>query len=79
MAGGAVRHRPNWETLIEIARCPLQEGYVECGYFVLAFMREITLTVDGLHTLQQKDFYIETDLALVRREWSIYVSEFIQY
>ena len=71
MAGEGVRQRRNWETLIETARCPLQEGYVECGYFVLAFMREITLTVDGLDTLQLKDFYIDSDLALIRLEWAI--------
>ncbi|GMN63044.1 hypothetical protein TIFTF001_032113 [Ficus carica] len=44
------------------------EGYVECGYFVLAFMREITLTIDGLVALQTKDFYTDADMSLVRQE-----------
>ncbi|GMN31552.1 hypothetical protein TIFTF001_046526 [Ficus carica] len=44
--GRGVRQRRNCQTLIDTARCPIHEGYVECGYFVLAFMREITLTVD---------------------------------
>ncbi|GMN66892.1 hypothetical protein TIFTF001_035954 [Ficus carica] len=63
-----IRKRRNCETLIGILRCPIQEGYVECGYFVLAFMREITLNVDGLVVLQTKDFYTDVDMSLVRQE-----------
>ena len=77
--GRGVRQRRNWETLIDTARCPIQEGYVECGYFVLAFMREITLTVDGLAALQTKDFYTDDDMSLVRQEWARFVMQFIQY
>ncbi|GMN65297.1 hypothetical protein TIFTF001_034361 [Ficus carica] len=66
--GRGVRQRRNWETLIDTARCPIHEGYVECSYFVLAFMREITLTVDGLAALQTKDFYIDADMSLVWQE-----------
>ncbi|GMN67716.1 hypothetical protein TIFTF001_036777 [Ficus carica] len=62
-----VRKQRNYETLIDIDRCPLQEGYVECGYFVLAFMREITLTFDGLSLLQTKDIYIDIDMSIVRQ------------
>ena len=77
--GRGVRQRRNWETLIDTARCPIQEGYVECGYFVLAFMREITITVDGLAALQTKDFYTDADMSLVRQEWARFVMQFIQY
>ncbi|GMN58632.1 hypothetical protein TIFTF001_027735 [Ficus carica] len=77
--GRRVRQRRNWETLIDTTRCPIKEGYVECGYFVLAFMREITLTVDGLATLQTKDFYTDDDMSLVRQEWARFVMQFIQY
>ena len=48
MVGRGVRKRREYETLIDIVCCLIQECYVECGYFVLVFMREITLTVDGL-------------------------------
>ncbi|GMN69335.1 hypothetical protein TIFTF001_038385 [Ficus carica] len=72
LVGRGVRRRQNWETLIDTARCPIQEGYVECGYFVLSFMREITLTVDGLTALQTKDFYTAADMSLVRQEWVSY-------
>ncbi|GMN64664.1 hypothetical protein TIFTF001_033727 [Ficus carica] len=77
--GRKVRQRRNWETLIDTARCPIQEGYVECGYFVLAFMREITLTVDRLATLQTKDFYTDADMSFVWQEWARFVMQFIQY
>ena len=74
-----IRQRRNGETLIDTVRCPIQEGYVECGYFVLAFMREIILTVDGLTALQTKDFYTDDDMSLVRKEWANFVMRFIEY
>ncbi|GMN61822.1 hypothetical protein TIFTF001_030906 [Ficus carica] len=58
-----MRQRHNWQTLIDTVRCPIQKGYVECGYFVLAYMREITFTVDGLAVLQTKDFYTDADMS----------------
>ncbi|GMN31243.1 hypothetical protein TIFTF001_046499 [Ficus carica] len=51
LVGNGIRQQRNWQTLIDTVRCPIQEGYVECGYFVLAFIREITFTVDGLDVL----------------------------
>ncbi|GMN28449.1 hypothetical protein TIFTF001_041174 [Ficus carica] len=74
-----IRQRRNWQTLIDTVRCPIQEGYVECGYFVLAYMREITFTVDGLAVLQTKDFYTDADMSLVRNEWANFVMRFIHY
>ncbi|GMN19581.1 hypothetical protein TIFTF001_049931 [Ficus carica] len=68
LVGSGIRQRRNWQTLIDTVRCPIQEGYVECGYFVLAYMREITFTVDGLAVLQTKDFYTDADMSLVRNE-----------
>ena len=65
--------------LIDIVRYPIQEGYVECIYFVLAFMREITLIVDGLASHQTKDLYTDADMSLVRQEWATFVMRFIQY
>ncbi|GMN27127.1 hypothetical protein TIFTF001_051564, partial [Ficus carica] len=73
LVGSGIRQRRNWQTLIDTVRCPIQEGYVECGYFVLAYMREITFTVDGLVVLQTKDFYTDADMSLVRNEWANFV------
>ncbi|GMN64903.1 hypothetical protein TIFTF001_033979 [Ficus carica] len=79
LVGSGIRQRRNWQTLIDTVRCPIQEGYVECGYFVLAYMREITFTVDGLAVLQMKDFYTDADMSLVRNEWANFVMRFIHY
>ncbi|GMN51819.1 hypothetical protein TIFTF001_020977 [Ficus carica] len=79
LVGRGIRQRRNCETLVDFVRCPIQEGYVECGYFVLAFMQEITFIVNGLTVLQTKDFYIDVDMSLVRQEWATFVMRFIQY
>ena len=68
LVGRGIRQLCNCQTLIDTVQCPIQEGYVECGYFVLAFMREITFTVDGLDVLRTKDFYTDADMSLVRHE-----------
>ncbi|GMN29648.1 hypothetical protein TIFTF001_041344, partial [Ficus carica] len=68
-----LKKQRNYDTLIDTARCHIQEGYIECGYFVLAFMREITLTVDGLALLQTKDLYTDAGISLVRQEWATFV------
>ncbi|GMN69968.1 hypothetical protein TIFTF001_039013 [Ficus carica] len=79
LVGRGITKRRNCKTLIQTARCPIQQGNVQCGYFVLGFMREITLNVDGLALLQNKTSYNEADLNLVRQEWTTYVMSFIQY
>ncbi|GMN62894.1 hypothetical protein TIFTF001_032028 [Ficus carica] len=79
LVGRGITKRRNCKTLIQTARCPIQKGNVQCGYFVLGFMREITLNVDGLALLQNKTSYNEADLNLVRQEWTTYVMSFIQY
>ncbi|GMN19381.1 hypothetical protein TIFTF001_039791 [Ficus carica] len=79
LVGRGITKRRNCKTLIQTARCPIQQENVQCGYFVLGFMREITLNVDGLALLQNKTSYNEADLNLVRQEWTTYVMSFIQY
>ncbi|GMN69108.1 hypothetical protein TIFTF001_038158 [Ficus carica] len=79
LVGQGITKRRNCKTLIQTARCPIQQGNVQCGYFVLGFMREIMLNVDGLALLQNKTSYTEDDLNLVRQEWTTYVMSFIQY
>ncbi|GMN71953.1 hypothetical protein TIFTF001_052748 [Ficus carica] len=79
LVGRGITKRRNCQTLIQTAQCPIQQGTVQYGYFVLGFMREITLTVDGLALLQNKTSYTEAELNLVRQEWTTYVMCFIQY
>ena len=76
--GRGITKRRNGKTLIQTARCPIQQGNVQCGYFVLGFMREIMLNVHGLALLQTKTSYSEAELNLVRQEWTAYVMSFVQ-
>ena len=79
MVRRGVRKWWNYETLIDTICCPIQKGYVECGYFVLAIMWEISLTVDELALLQTTDFYTDVNMSLVRQEWATFVMWFKQY
>ncbi|GMN22744.1 hypothetical protein TIFTF001_045699 [Ficus carica] len=74
LVGRGIKKRRNYEMLIDTVHC-----HMHGGYFVLAFMREITLTVDGLVSLQTNDFYTDADMSLVRQEWATFIIRFIQY
>ncbi|GMN72002.1 hypothetical protein TIFTF001_052756, partial [Ficus carica] len=45
--GEGIRRRRDCKTKISNRPCPLQEGSVECGYFILGFMRDIVLNGIG--------------------------------
>ncbi|GMN67300.1 hypothetical protein TIFTF001_036352 [Ficus carica] len=75
--GEGIRRRRDCKTKISNRPCPLQEGSVECGYFILGFMRDIVL--NGIDALESKQFYTSEDLDLIKREWSGHVMEFINY
>ena len=49
---GIRRRRRDCKTKISNRPCPLQEGSVECGYFILDFMRDIVL--NGIDVLESK-------------------------
>ncbi|GMN47898.1 hypothetical protein TIFTF001_017072 [Ficus carica] len=66
--GEGIRRRRDCKTKISNRTCPLQEGSVECGYFILGFMRDIVL--NGIDALESKQFYTSEDLDLIRGEWS---------
>ncbi|GMN73194.1 hypothetical protein TIFTF001_054836 [Ficus carica] len=66
--GEGIRRRRDCKTKILNRPCPLQEGSVECGYFILDFMRDIVL--NGIDALESKQFYTSEDLDLIRGEWS---------
>ncbi|KAI3809261.1 hypothetical protein L1987_25232 [Smallanthus sonchifolius] len=62
-------------------QCPCQPGSIECGYYMLKFMREIV--DEGVEILannnvgRRKDEYTDDDIDGVREEWSNFVSNFI--
>ncbi|GMN30285.1 hypothetical protein TIFTF001_044443 [Ficus carica] len=66
--GEGIRRRRDCKTKFSNRPCPLQEGSVECGYFILGFMRDIVL--NGIDALESKQFYTSEDLDLIRGEWS---------
>ena len=74
---GIRRRRRDCKTKISNRPCPLQEGSVECGYFILCFMRDIVL--NGIDALESKQFYSSENLDLIRGECSRHVMEFINY
>ena len=76
-AGVNMRH--NRRTTFTVCTCPTQPGNIECGFFVLRFMRDIIFNVDGLSVLQSKEFYTCDDIDEVRLEWAQFVNRFIQY
>ncbi|GMN68514.1 hypothetical protein TIFTF001_037571 [Ficus carica] len=69
--GEGIRRRRDCKTKISNRPCPLQEGSVECGYFILGFMRDIVL--NGINALESKEFYSSEDLDLIRGEWASHV------
>ncbi|XP_076925886.1 ubiquitin-like-specific protease ESD4 [Bidens hawaiensis] len=63
------------------SRCPKQPGSIECGYYILNFMKEIVR--EGLEILVNnnvggdKEEYKEADFDEVRKEWSSYATQFV--
>ena len=74
---GIRRRRRDCKTKISNRPCPLQEGSVECGYFILGFMRDIVL--NGIDVFESKEFFTSQDLDLIRGEWASHVMQFINY
>ena len=76
-AGEEIKRRRDYKTKISDHLYPHQEGSVECGYFVLGFMRDIVL--NGIDILESKEFFTCQDLDLIRGEWCDHVMQFINY
>ena len=75
--GEGIRRRRDCKTKISNRPYPLQEGSVECGYFILGFMREIVL--NGIDVLESKKIFTFEDLDLIRGEWTSHVMQWINY
>ena len=50
-----IKRRRGYKTKISDHPCPHQEGSVECGYFVVGFMRDVVL--NGIDVLERKESY----------------------
>ena len=79
IAGEGIKKRRYYKTKILDRSCPRQEGSVECGFFVLCFMRDIVSNANGLDLHQSKAFYTCDDMDSIRGEWSKFVMQFIKY
>ena len=77
MVGEGIRKRQDCKMKISNRPCPLQEGSVECGYFILGFMRNIMF--NGIDVLESKEFFTCRDLDLTKGEWCGHVMQFINY
>ncbi|XP_076958493.1 uncharacterized protein LOC143634235 [Bidens hawaiensis] len=75
--GANMRIKVNWIN----NKCPTQPGSIECGYYILNFMKEIVR--DGLDILVNnnvggdKEVYTDVDLDAVREEWASYAVQFV--
>lgn len=72
-----IKRRHDYKTKILDRTCPHQVGSVECGYFVVSFMRAILLNV--IDVLERKEYYTWDDMDLIRGEWTKFVMQFINY
>ena len=72
-----IKKRRDYKTKISDHPYPHQEGSVECGFFVLGFMREMVL--NELDVLESKEFYTCDDMDLIRGKWTKFVMQFIKY
>ncbi|KAA0058950.1 uncharacterized protein E6C27_scaffold98G001330 [Cucumis melo var. makuwa] len=66
-------------TFWKAVKCPLQVGTVECGYYVMRYMREIlskdtSIITDAIDT---RNSYSQLELDEVRVEWAEFLSRYI--
>ncbi|TYJ98261.1 uncharacterized protein E5676_scaffold203G00030 [Cucumis melo var. makuwa] len=60
--------------------CPKQLGVVECGYYVMKFMRDIILSTSTSIIHIMKDLpraYTQDDIDCIRSEWAEFVGEHV--
>ncbi|CAH9062059.1 unnamed protein product [Cuscuta europaea] len=59
--------------------CPKQTGGVECGYFVMKYMKDIVSDVNRLkQNFSTVKEYTEDDILQVREEWALYAATLIK-
>ncbi|CAN6695440.1 unnamed protein product [Malus baccata var. baccata] len=69
------RKNINWK----VVKCPLQEGTVECGYYVMKYMKEIINDPNCsiITKFKEKATYTQHEIDALRIEWAEYVDDFI--
>ncbi|KAA0058341.1 uncharacterized protein E6C27_scaffold409G00270 [Cucumis melo var. makuwa] len=70
------KKKPVWK----IIKCPKQGGIVECGYYVMRFMRDIILLSNRtiIEVMEgSTSTYSQDDLDVVRTEWAEFVNKYI--
>ncbi|XP_040367480.1 uncharacterized protein LOC121050691 [Rosa chinensis] len=62
------RKKLHWE----VVKCPRQPGLVECGYYVMKYMKEIIGTPSSsiLNMFEEKETYTQEEIDVVRVEWA---------
>ncbi|KAL6339284.1 hypothetical protein AAG906_027999 [Vitis piasezkii] len=64
------KREPTWVKVV----CPRQPGSVECGYYVMRYMKEI---IANPNQLTSKKSYSEMEINEVRSDWVMLVTQLI--
>uniref|UniRef100_A0A9I9EGS8 Ubiquitin-like protease family profile domain-containing protein n=1 Tax=Cucumis melo TaxID=3656 RepID=A0A9I9EGS8_CUCME len=70
------KNKPNWR----VVKCPKQSGVVECGYYVMWFMRDIIISRSTSIIQIMKDSpraYTQDDIDCIRSEWAEFVGKHV--
>ncbi|KAA0043076.1 transposase [Cucumis melo var. makuwa] len=70
------KKKPNWR----VVKCPKQSGLVECGYYVMRFMRDIIMSASTSIIQIMKDSprtYTQDDIDCIRFEWAEFVGKHV--
>ncbi|TYK04924.1 hypothetical protein E5676_scaffold143G001330 [Cucumis melo var. makuwa] len=70
------KKKPNWR----VVKCPKQSGVVECGYYVMRFMRDIIMSTSTSIIQIMKDSpraYTQDDIDCIRSEWAEFVGKHV--
>ncbi|KAA0053269.1 transposase [Cucumis melo var. makuwa] len=69
------------EVVERVVKCPKQSGVVECGYYVMRFMRDIIMSTSTSIIQIMKDSpraYTQDDIDCIRSEWAEFVGKHIK-
>ncbi|KAA0042507.1 uncharacterized protein E6C27_scaffold5359G00010 [Cucumis melo var. makuwa] len=70
------KKKPAWR----VVKCPKQSGVVECGYYVMRFMRDIIMSTSTSIIQIMKDSpraYTQDDIDCIRSEWAEFVGKHV--
>ena len=75
---GVTFNKPYGQTKFSISQsAPRQKGSVECGYYIMRYMRDIIF--NGWKDFAKIEKYTHSHLDEVRSEWGSFVSGFIDW